>query len=184
MKWTLAELHRYHDEPLHIQSTFDLNASLTERFPNQVLNCQPVEVGGYVVYDQGDATISVNVKTTLTVPSSRSLKPVELPLDFAFAETYVNDETHAGRYEDDDLVFVLPDPHDTIDFDNVLAENIIEQIPMQVLSEDEKNSSQMPNGKGWEVIAEDNINQAPDKEHVDPRFAKLKNLFPDQDNQN
>ena len=84
-------------------------------------------------------------------------------------------------YEDDDLVFVLPDPHDTIDFDNVLAENIIEQIPMQVLSEDEKNSSQMPNGKGWEVIAEDNINQAPDKEHVDPRFAKLKNLFPDQD---
>ena len=184
MKWTLAELHRYHDEPLHIQSTFDLNASLTERFPNQVLNCQPVEVDGYVVYDQGDATLSVNVKTTLTVPSSRSLKPVELPLDFAFAETYVNDETHAGRYEDDDLVFVLPDPHDTIDFDNVLAENIIEQIPMQVLSEDEKNSSQMPNGKGWEVIAEDNINQAPDKEHVDPRFAKLKNLVPDQDNQN
>ncbi|MBC6910461.1 DUF177 domain-containing protein, partial [Lactobacillus reuteri] len=28
MKWSLAELHRYQDEPLHIQSTFDLNASL------------------------------------------------------------------------------------------------------------------------------------------------------------
>lgn len=181
MKWTLAELHRYRDEPLHIQSTLDLNASLTERFSNQVLSATPVEVDAYIVFDQGDATLNVKVKTTLTVPSSRSLNPVTLPLDFSFTETYVNDESHVGRYEDDELIFVLTDPHDTIDFENVLVENIIEQIPMQVLSDDEKNTDQMPTGKDWQVVAEDSTKEVADEEHVDPRFAKLKNLFPDQD---
>ena len=51
MKWSLAELHRYQDEPLHIQSTFDLNASLTKLFPDIILAVQPVKVDGYVTYD-------------------------------------------------------------------------------------------------------------------------------------
>ena len=37
MKWSLNELHRYSDEPLHFNSTFDLKASLTKRFPKEIL---------------------------------------------------------------------------------------------------------------------------------------------------
>ena len=73
MKWSLAELHRYQDEPLHIQSTFDLNASLTKLFPDIILAVQPVKVDGYVTYDDGDATISAHVTTTLTVPDRKSV---------------------------------------------------------------------------------------------------------------
>ena len=128
MKWSLAELHRYQNEPLHIQSTFDLNASLTKLFPDIILGVAPVKVDGYVTYDDGDATISANVKTTLTVPSSRSLTPVQLPLDFDFSETYIDDRSHFSRYEDDEVVFLLQD-RELIDFDTALAENIVEQVP-------------------------------------------------------
>lgn len=181
MKWSLEELHRYQNEPLHIQSTFDLNASLTKLFPDIILGVDPVKVDGYVTYDGGDATVSANVKTTLAVPSSRSLTPVELPLDFNFTETYIDDRSHFSRYEDDEVVFLLKD-RELIDFDTALAENIVEQVPLRVLSADEKAGKPMPSGKGWSVIAEDDY--AADKQKnkkVDPRLAKLQKLLPDQD---
>ena len=181
MKWSLEELHRYQNEPLHIQSTFDLNASLTKLFPDIILGVDPVKVDGYVTYDGGDATVSANVKTTLTVPSSRSLTPVELPLDFNFTETYIDNRSHFSRYEDDEVVFLLKD-RELIDFDTALAENIVEEVPLRVLSADEKAGKPMPSGKGWSVIAEDDY--AADKQKnkkVDPRLAKLQKLLPDQD---
>ena len=111
MKWSIAELHRYSDEPLHIQTTLDLNQILTTSFPDTILAVQPVKVDGYVSYDQGDVTISTHVQKTVTVPSSRSLTPVALPLDFSFTEAYVDDPAHLSRYEDDEdndaIVFVL-----------------------------------------------------------------------------
>ena len=181
MKWSLAELHRYQDEPLHIQSTFDLNASLTKLFPDIILAVAPVKVDGYVSYDDGDATISAHVTTTLTVPSSRSLTPVQLPLDFDFTETYIDDRSHFSRYEDDEVVFLLK-RGETIDFDTALAENIVEQVPLRVLSADEKAGKPIPNGKGWNVISEDEYAASKQKDKkVDPRFAKLQKLFPDQD---
>ncbi|MEY8441284.1 DUF177 domain-containing protein [Lactobacillaceae bacterium 24-114] len=184
MKWSITELHRYSDEPLHIQTTLDLSEFLTTTFPEMILGVTPVKVDGYVSYDQGDVTISTNVRTTVTVPSSRSLTPVELPLDFNFIETYVDDPAHLSRYEDDekhDIIFVLK-PGEKIDFDQVVAENIVEQIPLQVLSADERAGQEMPNGKGWEVISEDDYKaKQQDAKKVDPRLAKLKKLFPDQD---
>lgn len=183
MKWSLAELHRYQDEPLHIQSTFDLNASLTKLFPDIILAVQPVKVDGYITYDDGDVTISAHVITTLTVPSSRSLTPVQLPLDFTFTETYIEDRSHFARYEDDEdnVVFLLK-KGEKIDFDAALAENIVEQVPLRVLSAEEEAGKSMPAGKGWNVITEDEYetNKQKDKK-VDPRLAKLQNLFPDQD---
>lgn len=183
MKWSLAELHRYQNEPLHIQSTFDLNASLTKLFPDIILAVVPVKVDGYVTYDDGDATVSANVKTTLTVPSSRSLTPVQLPLDFDFTETYIDDRSHFSRYEDDEVVFLLKD-RELIDFDTALAENIVEQVPLRVLSAEEKAGKPMPTGKGWSVISEDDYEaDKQEDQKVDPRLAKLQKLFPDQDNQ-
>ncbi len=181
MKWSIAELHRYQDEPLHIQSTFDLNASLTKLFPDTILAVEPVRVDGYVSYDDGDVTISANVKTTLTVPSSRSLTPVQLPLDFDFTETYIDDRDHLSRYEDDDVVFLLKE-REFLDFDTALAEIIVEQVPLRVLSADEKAGKPMPKGNDWNVISEDEYQASKQNtKKVDPRFAKLKKLFPDQD---
>ena len=78
------------------------------------------------------------------------------------------------------MIFLLPHDHQTIDFDESLLENIYEQIPTRVLTPDEQSKDQLPSGKGWSVT-EEVTDDHQETNHVDPRFAKLKNLFPDQD---
>ncbi len=68
MKWLLNELVRYHEEPLHINDTFDLNAMMTERFAGKVLQVAPVVVDAYVSSDNGDVTFGITVTTTVTTP--------------------------------------------------------------------------------------------------------------------
>ena len=86
-------------------------------------------------------------------------------------------------FEDEDEVVFLIKKGDSIDFDTALAENIVEQVPLRVLSAEEKSGKPMPNGKGWSVISEDDYKAQQQKDDkVDPRLAKLQNLFPDQDN--
>lgn len=184
MKWSLNELQRYQDEPLHLNSILDLSALLTERFPEDILAIEPVKIDGYLSFDKGDAMITLKVVTQLTVPSSRSLKPVEFSLSFSFTEFYLPEAAHVERYEDSDTVIVLDDADDdqTIDLDEVVAENIVLQIPMQVLSDDEQHGDNFPAGNGWEVVTEaDYEDQKTNHNTVDPRLAKLKELFPDQD---
>ncbi len=180
MKWSLSEARKYHDTPLHITQTLELNEPMTKRFPEQVLAVKPAHVDGYLTYDDGDATLSVNVKVDLTVPSSRSLAPVPLSLDFDFTESYLGDKSHLSRYEKDEVVFVIDPDHGTIDLNSAVAENIIEQLPLKILTNEEATGQAMPSGKGWQVLSEDQVEQSNDQQ-VDPRLAKLKQLFPDQD---
>lgn len=181
MKWTLSELRRYVDEPMHLQKQLELNDAMKARFPDQILAVAPVKIDGSVMYERGDATIFATVKTTVTVPSTRSLTPVELPLDFSFTESYTNDQTHLDRYEEaQTLAFLLDDAQTPIDFEEAVMENIIEQIPSRVLTSLEAAGNSMPQGKGWDVQEEGAVaSEANDS--VDPRLAKLKELFPDQD---
>ena len=181
MEWTLSELRRFEDESMHLQRTLDLSNAMKERFPQQILAVSPVEVDGFVTYDRGDATIAMQIKTRVTVPSTRSLLPVELRLAFSFTESYTSDRDHLDRYDtENDLVFVLADSQTPIKFDEAVMENIIEQIPSRVLTPEEQAGTSMPNGKGWDVKEEGATDQETINT-VDPRLAKLKELFPDQD---
>ncbi|WP_461239467.1 YceD family protein [Paucilactobacillus sp. N302-9] len=182
MKWSLNELQKYKDTPLHIDDTLDLDATLTERFPEMILHVDPVKVSGYLSYKDGDVMVTIKVDTNLTVPSSRSLTPVPFPTQFEFTEFYLPSSEHLDRYEKDETVIVLD--NETIDLDEAVAENIVLQIPMRILSPEESEGAPMPTGHDWEVISEDDYDdaQAVEDNSVDPRLAKLKELFPDQDN--
>ena len=181
MEWTLSELRRFEDEPMHLQRTLDLKNAMKKRFPQQILAISPVQVDGFVTYNRGDATVAMQIKATVTVPSTRSLLPVELGLDFSFTESYTSDPAHLDRYDtENDLVFVLADGQTPIKFDEAVMENIIEQIPSRVLTPEEKAGASMPNGKDWDVKEEGSTDQE-ETNSVDPRLAKLKELFPDQD---
>lgn len=185
MKWSLNELQRYQDEPLQLDRTLDLNALLTERFPEDILGADPVKIKGYLSYEKGDVMVTVSVDTGLTVPSTRSLQPVKLPISFKFTEFYLDDESHLERYDGSETVIVL-DEDEPLDLDQAVAENIVLEIPMQVLSDDEKqDDATFPAGNGWEVISESEYeSQKTEPKKVDPRLAKLKELFPDQEHDN
>lgn len=73
---------------------------------------------------------------------------------------------------------------DQVVLDKAVGDNIILQIPMHILSDAEKQGEAMPAGQDWQVVAEADL-EAVEKENqpVDPRLAKLKDFFPDQDDQ-
>ncbi|QEA30718.1 YceD family protein [Secundilactobacillus malefermentans] len=181
MEWSLEDLVKNHrDEPLQFNETTDVKEDLLNRKPMQVLDVSPVLVKGIVSVEKGHALVYAHVLTKLTVPSTRSLTPVELKLDFSFTEFYVADAGALKQFDESDVVIVVK--NDSIDFDKAVADNILLQIPMQVLSSDEKATEELPEGTDWEVIREEDLeaHKATNKV-VDPRLAKLKEFFPDQE---
>ncbi len=83
MKWSLNELRQTADEPLMFEETLDLKASLTKRRP-EILDVSPVLVKGVFSVDELGVLGYAKVKTTVTLPSTRSLEPAEVYLEFEF----------------------------------------------------------------------------------------------------
>lgn len=181
MKWSMLELRKFKDEPLQLAETLDLKADILTRFSDFIMDITPIDVQGFLEYKNDDVYIHAQIKGSMVVPSSRSLKPVELPFDFMIDETYTTDESHLDRYEITDSVIVLE--NDVLNFHEAIEEYIVLQIPLQILADDEhENDTHMPSGNGWEVITEDQLEDKKANEtNIDPRLAKLKDLFPDQE---
>lgn len=178
LKWTLSELAKYRQTPLHFSETLDLKQELMERDP-EILDVTPVAADGYVSFDDGDILVSVTLGGKLTVPSTRSLQPVVLPLDFTFSEVYLTDETHKDKYEDGQLVLDLDG--DTLDLHPAIADHVLLSIPMQVLTPEEAAQGIMPKGDNWTVMGEDDFAKEQEQDRPNPAFEKLKGLFPDDD---
>ncbi|WP_146624132.1 YceD family protein [Enterococcus florum] len=176
MKWSIGELRRYKEEPLNFSETFDLNDALTKRDSN-VLAVAPVTVSGILSVGKNEYILHYQLKTTLTVPSSRSLEPVEIPLDLSVDEIFMTKEQWSSLEEErDDEILVLE--NDTIDLTDSVEDNILLAIPMQVLSEQEKEASELPKGNDWQVVSEeDYLAQREKAETIDPRLAKLSELL-------
>lgn len=177
MKWSLNELRQTADEPLMFEETLDLAQDLKKRRPD-IIDVSDVIVKGIFSVDQLGVLGYAKVKTTVTLPSTRSLEPTELELSFDFTEHYVSHhDRDLSRFEDTDVVIVLE--NDILDLDSVIEDNILLQIPMQVLTKTEqKDDASMPKGNEWSVVSEDALEVTrKDEDGIDPRFAKLKNFF-------
>ncbi len=170
MKWSLNELRQTADEPLMFEETLDLKASLTKRRP-EILDVSPVLVKGVFSVDELGVLGYAKVKTTVTLPSTRSLEPAEVDLEFEFHERDLS------RFEDTDVVIVLE--NDILDLNSVIEDNILLQIPMQVLTKaEQQDDATMPNGGDWNVVSEGELKKMQkDEDGVDPRLAKLKDFF-------
>lgn len=178
MKWSLLELNKYHETPLTFSETLDLKKELMKR-DNQILDITPIEVSGLVTVSKSDYLIHYTLKATLTLPSSRSLDPVGLPLDLVVDEVFMTPEQLQMRTELISEEEVLLIEGQTIDLDESVADNILLAIPLQVLTKEEELSNQMPAGKDWEVISEEDYLQQKETAapKIDPRLAKLSELF-------
>ncbi|WP_283678258.1 YceD family protein [Lentilactobacillus sp. Marseille-Q4993] len=178
MELLFRELQKYPGSaPFQFSEKMDIKADLLDRYPDQVIDASSFQVSGITFADNGDVTLSLDIKGKLVVPSSRSLTPVDLPLDFNVTEFYVPSKAAEAKYEDDDVVFVL-DESDEVDLKTSVIDNVILQIPMQVLSPEEKSGATLPSGKDWNVVTADDFErEKADTKKVDPRLAKLKDFF-------
>ncbi|WP_273714696.1 YceD family protein [Leuconostoc mesenteroides] len=179
MKYAKNQLLKYRQSPLIIEETSNLEEQAKSRFSETVLALSPLEVTGSINYlDNDDITLDVNVLGNITVPSSRSLDPVVVPINLAFSELYIEDESRLKDFEETEAVFVLE--NDSLNVDDAILDNIIATLPLQILTPEEETGDNLPSGKDWHVISQEayeNEKMIEDEPKIDPRLSKLDDFF-------
>lgn len=179
LRWTLAECRKYGRQPIPVSGEIDLSAELKARHP-EILDVSPVSVEG-IILPESDVQIlvSLQLRLTMTLPSSRSLKPAKLPLDIQMTEIYLAPD--APKHEgEEDLVFRLE--KDWFDLSKPIEDTILISIPMQILTEDEKAGDvALPSGQDWAMMTEEKYqaqkNQTSTEQTNNSPFSVLKDLF-------
>ena len=180
LKWSLAELHKQPAGTLTLDEKADMTESLKKR-DTELMDVSLIEIQGTIsieAYSRYFVDLTLNV--ALTLPSSRSLKPVKLDLTIPFSEVYLAPEAGQAAVEnlEDEVVFSLE--QDILDLKKPIEDTILAAIPMKVLSEDEKTSNDFPTGNDWEVKLEGETDSSNNKDDADTSenspFAILKDL--------
>ncbi len=144
----------------------------------EILDCQPIEVKGEIAYDDDLFYLDYQIKTVLTLPSSRSLKPVEYPIDLLVNEIFATEESLRGNQEllDNDLIIVLD--KDLISLDESITDNLLLEIPLQIFAEDEE-AEELPAGKFWSVLSEEDYAKQQEEKLEEKKspFDGLNGLF-------
>lgn len=183
MKWTLKEIQEHRGEPVYFTETVNREAALMDR-DKEILAVSDIKATGFLLYENRSVLANFQIDYTITLPSSRSLEPVEITMNVPIFETYVEDEmSFEGSNDPEDVIIPIEDG--VVDLVPAIEDNILLNIPTQVLSEEERQSNHMPQGENWSVMSEDDLDQQRAKEkeeHVDPRLAGLKALLEDEEN--
>lgn len=180
LKWSLQELHKYPEGIVMLDDSVDMVASLKER-KNDLIDASSVDVQGVISIEEFKRYfVDLTLKVTLTLPSSRSLKPVELNLTIPFSEVYLAPDARKDAMEDIDEEIVFSLEQDILDLQKPIEDTILAAIPLKILSKEEESSKDLPSGNDWELILEEDAdssksNDASDTPENSP-FAMLKDL--------
>lgn len=126
---------------------------------------EPVIISGEVSISGGIISLEAKLSTKLNLPCSRCLTRFAREVDIQIQEKFSNNPDD----KDDEIIFI---DSDTIDITDIIKNNIIMSLPIKKLCED--------SCKGLCQHCGTNLNTSNcnclDKD-VDPRLAKLKDLF-------
>ncbi|MEG0294730.1 YceD family protein [Enterococcus sp.] len=183
MKWSLLELRKYQEEPLVFQETLDLQNELISR-EKEIIAIRPIQVSGLITVSPKEYLLHYTVDTVITLPSTRSLEPVEVPMTFTVDEVFMTTEQYQQQADLIGAEEVLLLETQTLNLSESVADNILLEIPLQVLTEEEQHSTDYPSGDEWTVVSEDQykeMKESQGKNQIDPRLAKLSALLGDQE---
>lgn len=178
MMFSISEIKKNPDG-INFNSVLEIKEKLIER-NKDVLDVKEIFVQGTISYDDGLYLLNYTLDYTITLPSSRSMLPVDVHQVEEVSEIFIEAvDIHAK--EDlvrENLVLVLEE--DYIDLEESAIDNILLTIPMQVLSEEEQNSDTMPSGNSWSVLTEEQYDALQDKKKKENNpFSALNGLFED-----
>lgn len=178
MMFSISEIKKNPDG-INFNSVLEIKEKLIER-NKDVLDVREVFVQGTISYDDGLYLLNYTLDYAITLPSSRSMLPVDVHQVEEVSEIFIEAvDIHAK--EDlvrENLVLVLEE--DYIDLEESATDNILLTIPMQVLSEEEQNSDTMPSGNSWSVLTEEQYEALQDKKKKENNpFSALNGLFED-----
>lgn len=168
---------RKNPDGLKFEQNFDLAQELQERNA-EILDVKNVTAKGKAQYEDGLYFLDYELSYTITLASSRSMEPVDLQEAYLVNEIFA-DGQHGSSQQDlleEDLV--LPIEGDRIDLAESVADNILLNIPLKILTPEEEAGSEMPTGNDWQVMTEEEYQQSQkEKKEVNSPFAGLQGLF-------
>ena len=134
----------------------------------------PISIDGKVSTTKSGFYLDVEVEFTILDNCSRCLKEVEVPIEYSIQGFLVKEDFDEDSFEDDDA-FIYEGQD--IDLVQIIEQTLDFKIPARVLCD--KGCKGLCPGCGANLNKEIcSCNEiANDEEIIDPRFAKLKDIF-------
>lgn len=165
---------------ISFEETLELASELMAR-NTDILAVSPIQVAGRVSFEAGFFLLNYQMTYDITLASSRSMKPVVLPTSLSVHEIFVADEQVLKDRDmvEEDLVLVVED--DVIVLSESVADNILLNIPLKVLTPEEEAGQDLPAGQDWAVLTEEDYAvAAQEKKEANSPFAQLQGLFEEE----
>ncbi len=124
-----------------------------------------VKIKGNIKEFEGEYNLNLNIKCTLTLVCSISLKDVKYDINIDINEV-ISDNNESIDIEENNKII-----NNTIDLIPIIWQNIILEVPLKVISDDVKVEN--INGDGWRFITDEKVV----KKDIDPRLEKLKEFL-------
>ncbi len=168
---------RKNPEGLAFDQELDLLKDLQKRNP-EILDLKNVTATGRVAYDTGLYVLDYQLTYTIVLASSRSMEPVELQESYPVTEVFAEDVQSDADIEALEEDLILPIEGGKIDLSESVADNILLNIPLKVLTPEEEAGQGFIEGNDWKIMTEEEYQeaQAIKKEENSP-FAGLQGLF-------
>ena len=168
-------------EGLAFDQELDLLKELQKRNP-EILDLKDVKATGRVTYDTGLYVLDYQLTYTIDLASSRSMEPVELQESYPVTEVFAEDAQSEADIEALEEDLILPIEGGKIDLSESVADNILLNIPLKVLTPEEEAGQGFIEGNDWKILSEEEYQaaQALRKEENSP-FAGLQGLFDEEE---
>lgn len=171
---------RKNPEGLAFNQELDLLKDLQKRNP-EILDLKNVTATGGVAYDTGLYVLDYQLTYTIVLASSRSMEPVELQESYPVTEVFAEDVQSEADIEALEEDLILPIEGGKIDLSESVADNILLNIPLKVLTPEEEAGQGFIEGNDWKILSEEEYQAAQviKKEENSP-FAGLQGLFEEE----
>lgn len=128
---------RKNPEGLAFDQELDLLKELQKRNP-EILDLKNVTATGRVAYDTGLYVLDYQLSYTIVLASSRSMEPVEIKESYPVTEVFAEDVQSDADIEALEEDLILPIEGGKIDLSESVADNILLNIPLKVLTPEEE----------------------------------------------
>ena len=171
---------RKNPEGLAFDQELDLLKELQKRNP-EILDLKDVTATGRVAYDTGLYVLDYQLTYTIVLASSRSMEPVELQESYPVTEVFAEDAQSEADIEALEEDLILPIEGGKIDLSESVADNILLNIPLKVITPEEEAGQGFIKGNDWKIMTEEEYQeaQAVKKEENSP-FASRQGLFEEE----
>ena len=130
----------------YIEVSEELNISQELLSSSSIISMDKITVEGEIYRDDDDYELYLELKGTMVLPCSISLKPVKHEFDIKINQNY---------YESlEEIQKNVKKSNNTIDILPILWENILVEIPIRIT---DPESDIVTSGDGWRLVSEDEV---------------------------